>query len=258
MRQIHDLDALVPVDWYESVVSTQAQAREAVLEGRLGQHGRLFCAHEQTGGIGRFGRRWHSPRGGLWCTLAWPVSQEIDRVRAGLGLRVGLGVIRALEHVLGAHGHGDRVMFKWPNDILLNGKKIAGVLCELVPRDGAWYALVGIGVNGNFSVSALPEDIAALSTTLMDEIGREANMSRLLDDIRARLVDALITEGLPEKTLALLRLHLYGVGRHQTITLPDGSVRSGELLGMDDDGNLRLRTEDGEFEAPLGAEVMAG
>lgn len=258
MRRIQDLDSLVPVERHGTVESTQSLARRAVEDGSLGEQARLFCCEEQSGGIGRFGRRWHSPRGGLWCTLAWPVNLDIERVRAGLGLRVGLGVIRALEHVLGAHGHGERVMFKWPNDILLGGKKIAGSLCELLERDGKWYALVGIGVNVNFPVSDLPEDVAALSTTLADEIDREANMSRLLDDIRARVVDALMTEGLPEKTLALLRLHLHGVGKHQTITMPDGTTRSGELIGLDDDGGLRLRAEGSEFVAPAGAEVMAG
>ncbi len=258
MRQIHDLDSLVPVDRYECVASTQALAREAVENGSLGDQARVFLADEQTGGAGRFGRRWYSPKGGLWCTVAWPMNLDVARVRAGLGLRVGLGVIRALEHMFAAHGHGEQVTLKWPNDILIGGKKVAGVLCELLERDGKWFALVGIGVNGNFPVGVLPAEIAAVSTTLLDEIGREANLDRLLEDIRARMVDALMTEGLPEKTLALLRMHLHGVGKHQTITLPDGSTQSGEFLGIDVDGSLRLRRAGGEFTAPPGAELLPG
>jgi BirA family transcriptional regulator, biotin operon repressor / biotin---[acetyl-CoA-carboxylase] ligase len=258
MRRIYGLDVLMPIERLGRVESTQRVARQWVLEGRLGDGARIFCAAEQTGGIGRFGRAWQSPVGGLWCTVAWPIDLAMERVRAGLGLRVGLGVMRAIEHALGAEGRAGRLKFKWPNDVLIGGKKVAGVLCEIIEREGKWFALVGVGVNGNFSVAALPDEIAALSTTLSDEMGHEANMAGLLDDVRASMVDALTTEGLPAKMLTQLREHLYGVGQQQAITLPDGSRRHGELVGLDDDGGLRLVTREGEFLVPLGAEVMPG
>ncbi|RMD62267.1 MAG: bifunctional biotin--[acetyl-CoA-carboxylase] synthetase/biotin operon repressor, partial [Planctomycetota bacterium] len=119
------LDLLIPIQTYEELDSTSLEARRDVESGELGDQARLYVAKRQTRGLGRFRRSWASPAGGLWCTLAWPVNLEPRLVLEGLGLRVGVAVVHTVEHTLAAHGVGAPVQLKWPNDVMVKGRKIA-------------------------------------------------------------------------------------------------------------------------------------
>jgi len=253
--KIRDIDVLVPIERYDEVESTSRLARQAVESGELGDQARLFVASRQTAGVGRFGRRWESPAGGLWCTLAWPVNLSPRRVLDGLGLRIGMACVHTVEQTLGAHGHGEGVTLKWPNDVFVKGKKVLGVLTEVIERRGKTYALVGVGVNGNFPVADLPAELQDAATTLMDIVHGRVNLDRVLEGLRMRLCEALMTEGVSPQLLIDLRSHLHGVGRQVTITLPDKTKKTGELLGVGDDGRLRLRIGDEEYAAPSSAEL---
>jgi BirA family biotin operon repressor/biotin-[acetyl-CoA-carboxylase] ligase len=258
MTSTHDYDLLAPIDRLDEVDSTQKHARRAVEAGHCADRGRIFVAARQTGGVGRFGRAWSSPPGGVWATLAWPLGPESARIIDGLGLRCGLAAARAVEKVLADHGRADIVRLKWPNDVLVDGKKIAGVLCEVMHRNGMAYALVGVGVNGNYGASELPGAVAALATTLRDQIGREAHLGRFVQDLRDRLCEALSTHGLPQKWRVEIDERLAGVGEPARIRQADGATRDGVLLGLTPDGRPRLRTADGEWIAPPGAELASG
>jgi len=251
-----DLDVQIPIERLDDVDSTNRYARRAIEAGEVGDHPRMIVATRQTSGQGRFGRPWSSPEGGLWCTLIWPITLDPQRVIEGLALRVGLACAHAVEHVLAAHGHGDDVELKWPNDVLIEGRKVLGVLIEIVERSGRPYALVGVGVNADFPGRDLPDELQGSSTTLRDVIGGPVNLERLVRDLRVRLRDALMEEGLSEEQLNDVRNHLAGVGHHAEVTLGSGARKSGELLGVDDRGRLRLRTGEGEYTAPAGAAIM--
>lgn len=257
MPQTHDYDLLAPIERLDEVPSTQTLAREEINRGRLADRGRMFVARRQTSGFGRFGRTWASPEGGVWSTLVWPLGPEPRRVIDGMGLRVGLATAKAVEKTLAAHGHADPVQLKWPNDVLIRGKKVAGVLCEVVEHAGMAYALVGVGVNGNLSTDDLPSEVAPLATTLRDEVGREVRLDRLIRDLRDRLCGALSTTGLPESTLAEINQRLARVGEPATVRLAEDETRTGALLGLTPDGRLRLQTDEGEWTAPPGAEMVA-
>ncbi len=253
---MRDLDLLAPIERLEEVDSTNLAARRAVESGELAGSGRMLVAKRQTAGRGRFGRAWASPEGGLWCTLAWPVSLDPARVLEGLGLRVGVACAHAVEHALAAHGHGEGVRLKWPNDVLVNGKKALGALCEALERDGKTYILVGVGVNVNFPESAFPPEVRPLATTLSTVVHGQVNLERLLHDLRERLVQALMTEGLTKGLVNDARAHLFGVGSQATISLADGSKKGGVLSGLTDDGRVRLDTPEGPYVAPAGADVQ--
>jgi len=256
MTPAHDYDLLAPIERLDEVASTQTYARDAVRAGECADRGRMFIAKRQTGGVGRFGRPWASPEGGVWATLVWPLGPDAERVIDGLGLRVGLATARAIEKTLAAHGHADPVQLKWPNDVLVRGKKVAGVICEIVHHAGMAYALVGVGVNGNYPTDDLPPEIAVQATTLRDEVGREVHLGRFEHDLRDRLCDALSTTGLPQKWRVEIDERLAGVGEHARVRLGDGTVRGGTLLGLTPDGRPRLLTDAGEWVAPPGAELV--
>lgn len=249
------IDTQIPIERFDRVRSTNLLARQRVVSGELGGRPRLFVARRQEAGLGRFGRRWASPVGGLWCTLAWPVGRDPVRVIDGLGLRLGLACVHVIDRVLAAHSEGRRAQLKWPNDVLIDGKKVLGLLAEVIQSQGGTHILVGVGVNGNFPASALPADLRPAATTLLDQIGCQTDLNRLIDDLRARLRDALMREGLDAGTLADLRDRLFGVGQTVTIALGPGETRTGALTGLDKHGRLVLETEAGPWTAPPGAEL---
>ena len=255
MAPAHELDILCPIERVEEADSTQRLARRLAASGELAGRARMIVADRQTAGVGRFGRTWASPEGGLWCTLAWPINLSPRRVLDSLGLRIGMACLHTIEQSLGAHGRGEGVTLKWPNDVLVKGKKVLGVLTEVIERQGKTYALVGVGVNGNFPVTDLPAELQSGASTLMDIVHGRVNLDRVLEGLRMRQCEALMTEGVSPQLLIDLRSHLYGVGKEVTITLPDQTKKTGELLGIDDNGRLRLRIGGEEYAAPTSAEI---
>lgn len=217
---------------------------------------RLYAADTQTGGVGRFGRAWSSPLGGLWLTLAWRLP-EGGGVLEGLGLRVGLGCCDAIDAAIARAGAPGGVQLKWPNDVILHGKKICGALCEVLPTPGGRAALLGVGINANFPATALPEPLRGRAGTVLDLLGVRLDLPALRDDLAARLIGALTEPEPLGATVSRVRDRLFGAGQPATITT-GGAQTSGVLLGLTDDGRPRLRTGDGEWTAPAGAELLLG
>ncbi len=252
MRQI---DAEIPVEHYDETDSTSALARRKIDAGEIGAGPIMLVAKRQTGGVGRFGRAWASPAGGLWCTIVWPVQRDLARALDGLGLRLALACARSIEHELAAHGRSADVRIKWPNDVLIDGRKVLGVLAEVHRRDGKPYLLVGVGVNADFPASDLPAELINRATTLRDVLGRSPNVQRLIDDLRVRVREAVLADRLDTHTLAEVRERLFGVGSRAVVTLSPGETITGVLVGLDDKGAPILRTDAGERTAPPGAEL---
>lgn len=161
-------------EFHARIGSTSDRARELAAAGCALPA--VVVADRQRRGRGRRGRRWESDTPhGLWFTMArkgWAAGTET------LPLRVGLAVARALETI----APGVRVEIKWPNDLLVGGRKIGGVLCERPPG----VVLVGIGLNLNHPPEELP-DTAPPATSLRQECGCEVARGRVL----AGVADAL-------------------------------------------------------------------
>jgi BirA family biotin operon repressor/biotin-[acetyl-CoA-carboxylase] ligase len=238
----------------DRVDSTSRHARRLVESGDVPDVPTLYTACEQTGGVGRFGRPWSSPRGGLWCTLLWPLAPDrAAGVIDGLGLRVGVACLHA---ITAAAGPGVDVHLKWPNDVLVHNRKVLGVLCEVVSSPaGVKYALLGVGVNANLDAPSLPEHLRSTATTLRVALGRDVDLPALRDDLVARLAAALSTTGLDAVTLATARTALARVGRSAVVTLADRSTLSGTLVGLADDGTPVLETPAGRVTIPPGSEL---
>ena len=167
----------------ERTASTMDVARQEAERGA--PEGLLVLAEEQTAGRGRFGRRWTSPPGvNLYISLLLRPSLA---VLPGLGMAAGLAVARALRRTTPCSP-----LLKWPNDVLLNREKVAGLLIESqVEGERVRYAVLGVGINVNWDPTAEPE-VAGLATSLSREVGR--TISRLAV-LRAFLeeMDALYT-----------------------------------------------------------------
>lgn len=147
---------------YDMVTSTNDLAHFLAKNGEPA--GTVVFAHGQTGGKGRLGHAWKSPRGGLYCTVILRPElhvQELPRVT----LITALSIVHALKDI-----HTPSVSIKWPNDVLVAGKKIAGILTEMSLQDNALsYVIVGLGVNVNTGIDELPEQAVSLKQVLRKE-----------------------------------------------------------------------------------------
>jgi BirA family biotin operon repressor/biotin-[acetyl-CoA-carboxylase] ligase len=171
------------VELHEAVASTQELARGLARAGT--PHGTIEVAGVQEGGRGRLGRHWGSPRGGLWMSLVLRPSLVV-----GLASRItqtaAVGVAGALWEI------GVEARIKWPNDLLVGGKKLCGILAESgVGPDGRLdYAVLGIGVNANLD----PADLGVTDrevTTIRYELGRDVDLLLLLRAVLSNLDAAL-------------------------------------------------------------------
>jgi len=201
----------------------------------------VVCADRQTAGRGRAGRRWESPPGGLWFSIVWPTAQAPDRY-LGVPLAVGLSLLASVEQACGL-----RCRLKWPNDLLLNGKKVCGILCELESRQLP-ALVIGIGINTNNRVEALPGEFRHGVESLSGETGAPVDNRGLLEVCLGNLVGALETferSGLAAFENDLER-HLAWVGQEVRIEEFPGQVTVGRLLGVDGAGRVLLATGKGE------------
>lgn len=161
-----------------------------------------LVAMEQSGGIGQFGRRWFSPRGGLWFSIAMPLtlthgSRALsdfvsgDATRSPLGARLGDACRDALAAFLSSHSHSLDLRLKPPNDLLIvspdhpHGAKVAGILTEIVTtsRPDAPWLLVGIGINTNLPADLTPAGLAYPATSLLIQLREPISNDALLDTI---------------------------------------------------------------------------
>jgi BirA family biotin operon repressor/biotin-[acetyl-CoA-carboxylase] ligase len=205
--------------------------------------GVVIAAGAQTAGRGRMSRVWFSPKAEnlYFSVLLRP--QVAPGLAVSLPLVVGLAVAEALAEIA-----PDTVpLIKWPNDILVGGKKVCGILCEMqAETDCVRHIIPGIGVNLNLLREKLPEELCGRATSLRIETGRSFSRAAVLAAILNRfepLYDRWCAEGF-EPLLGAIRAR--DALRGQAITVDQGGRRiSGVADGILPDGALRLVTEQG-------------
>jgi len=233
--------------WYAEVDSTQRVARELARDGA--EEGTCVIAEAQTAGRGRLGRTWHSPAGlNLYTSIVLRPRAE-PTVVPQLALVAGIAVAAAIRAETSLPAQ-----LKWPNDVLIDGRKVAGILTEMEAEvERVRFVIAGIGVNVNAPARAFPPELRASATSLAiasgHRVDRAAVTARLLAELEER-VARFATGG-----FAALRAEWEALscltGRTVTVTAADGQT-TGTVRGIDDDGALRLATPSGE------ARVVAG
>ena len=232
---------LEPV-WRVHYVSTCRSTND--LAARMRREGRLFApavvvTPRQTAGRGRGGNRWVSDPGTMTATFALPV--DAGDAPHQLPIVAGLAVRDALAG-LGADGGGrvNGVELKWPNDILVGGKKLAGLLCERVEN----VDLVGVGVNVSTRVGRLPKAVRERATSL-ELAGCGATVTEVLLVVAGALRRATRDREPFASTLRRYDLHHHLVGRMVTVRTSAQETVSGVCNGLDGTGRLLLRAAEG-------------
>ncbi|MFO0630474.1 MAG: biotin--[acetyl-CoA-carboxylase] ligase [Polyangiales bacterium] len=226
--------------------STNDDAREAAVRGA--PHGMTFVADAQTAGRGRLGRRWHSPPGASLYVSIVLRPNAFARDLALLPLSVGLAVAEAVDRVA---PHLD-ARIKWPNDVLVAERKLAGVLVEGALRgDRFQHVVVGVGLN--VRGPRPPEALAGRATTLAAELGRDVArrevLAALLTCFEARFEaldagdSAAVVRAVNDRCLSL--------GRRVRV-----GEREGVAVEVQDDGGMRVVFDDGAAQVFHGSEGL--
>jgi len=205
--------------------------------------GTLIVADEQTRGKGRMGRSWYSPpKLGLWISLI--LRPDIPPFKApGLSVCAGLALAQAIRSLTGVDAK-----IKWPNDCLINGRKVGGVLLELSAElDRTNFVIAGIGVNVNHLSSDFPKKLSSVATSIRTEWGKEVSRIKLLTSFLKRF-EAIYLDfkknGLaPQRQLIKKFSSLLG----KKVAVKFGKEKiEGVAEDIDDNGSLVIRTRKGK------------
>jgi len=233
-----------------STLSTQGDVLKLAEQGQ--GEGAVVIAEEQTGGRGRFGRKWFSPPGkGIWMSVLLRPDLPLQHTPQ-LTLLTGVAVCRAVRACTGADAG-----IKWPNDLLIDGRKVCGILLESTVEDHeVRYCIAGIGVDVNFDPEDYPEDLTTIATSLKMETGQPID--------RTKLTAAILTE--LEQLYYLYQKEGFGVisalwealsvsmNREITVTNPHGVIE-GKAVGLDPSGVLIVEKHDGEHTLIISGEI---
>lgn len=237
------------IEYYEQTDSTNTRAKRLAEEGAL--HGTLVVANSQTSGKGRRGRMWESPVG-TCIYMSLLLRPDIQIHNASM-----LTLVAALAAASGISAEtGLECKIKWPNDIVVNGKKVTGILTEMGSElDCIHYIVIGIGINVN--ITEFPEEIKAVAGSLSIEAGRHISRSAVI----SRVIESF--EGYYEKFIEKENLRLLmgeyndkmaGIGNEVRVLEP-GNEYTASALGIDENGKLLVRLLDGTVKEIVSGEV---
>jgi BirA family biotin operon repressor/biotin-[acetyl-CoA-carboxylase] ligase len=233
-----------------TVDSTNEQVRQYLEKDT--QEGLVLIAETQTRGRGRRGRSWLSMPGvGLYFSVILKPNIQPQR-QPQLTLLAGLATTHAInEFTL------QKARLKWPNDILLNGKKCCGILSETHPTDtGETGVIVGIGINANHALTDFPAELKSTATSLRIETENEIDRLELISAVLGHF-DKLYDAFLNDEEYAFMEQWLENsdmVGKKITVTHGKSAI-CGTALGLDLHGRLLLRADNGEEMAFDSGEV---
>ncbi|MGH9375543.1 MAG: biotin--[acetyl-CoA-carboxylase] ligase [Terriglobia bacterium] len=235
---------------YFTVGSTNTEAMNLAARGAA--HGTVVVAEEQTAGRGRFGRAWYSEKSaGIYASII--LRPAIAPAQAPvLALAVGLAAQQAIEAAAGMEPD-----LRWPNDLLLDGKKLGGILTEMSAEIDRVHAVVaGIGLNVN--QQELPPELALIATSLRIETGKRFSRLALLASLLKQMeifYDLLIEAGSEAVARRWEASSSFAQGKRVRVRR-GGSEAVGITAGLDVTGALRVRFDDGRTEALVAGEVL--
>jgi BirA family biotin operon repressor/biotin-[acetyl-CoA-carboxylase] ligase len=227
---------------YGEVDSTNSIARDLAKEGK--PEGTVILAQTQKEGHGRLKRRWESPEGGLWFSMILRpeiVASEATKIT----LMAGLAIAETLRN-----NYQINALVKWPNDVLIHGKKVCGMMTEMRTKGpDIDHIILGIGINVNFQVSDLPKDLRTKTTTLKEELKRELNLEELLLHVLKSIsyyYEILKQDG-SRTILNKWKGSSDTLGRRVRIELEQESIE-GMAQDLDENGALILKTDSGDSQ----------
>jgi BirA family biotin operon repressor/biotin-[acetyl-CoA-carboxylase] ligase len=222
-------------------------AREGVPEGVV------VFAESQAAGRGRLGRRWRSPEGkGLWFSILLRPEMPLE-FATQCTIAAAVAIVNCAETIL-----GERPEIKWPNDVLFDGKKIAGVLTEMdAELDRINHVVLGIGLNVNFDQKDFPEELRGAASSLKEIAGKSVNRMDLAEQLLAELdrMYSRVRDGHFTQIANQWALDCSTVGRFVRVSQGDTMIE-GHAEMLDESGALLMRDQNGRINRVMGGEVQ--
>ncbi|MBN1860998.1 MAG: biotin--[acetyl-CoA-carboxylase] ligase [Candidatus Thermoplasmatota archaeon] len=234
---------------FDNLQSTNSSAKDLARTGA--EEGTIVLARTQSQGRGRFDRIWQSPEGGVYLSI-------ILRPKISLQYTSLLPLVAALAVVKSIRSYGLPATIKWPNDVRVNGKKVAGILLESeISGDHITYVIVGIGINLNTNLQKLPREIRSHSTSLLSEIGAPIAYHDFIRSLFRQFDEVYkwFNEGNSIKIIGEWKTSTDTLGRFirvQTST----ELLQGTAFDIDQKGFLLLRTDQGEIKKILSGDCL--
>ncbi len=230
--------------------STNTIALRLASEGA--EHGTVVVAEEQTAGRGRFGRVWYSEKSsGIYASVLLR-PRLAPAAAPSLTLMAGVAAQAAVERSTGLVTD-----IRWPNDLLLNGKKLCGILTEMSAEVDRLHAVViGIGINVNHR--AIPEELRSIATSLRLEGGKVHSRVQVLAALLRELehyYQLLLKQGAGAIVARWTAVSTYARGKRIVVRTPSGEFQA-TTAGLESNGALRVRYDDGREEPLVAGEIM--
>lgn len=238
------------IEYMESCSSTQIIAHQLAQEGT--PDGTVVLTEAQTAGRGRMARKWDSAAGkGVWMSVILR-PDVVPQKAPQFTLVAAVAVVRAIEEVTKLHPK-----IKWPNDILLNGKKCTGILTELQSdADGIQALIIGIGLNINQDKEDFDPDVQNIATSLKMESGEPVSRQKLVQSLLYYM--EIYTQMYIEEGFGMLKIlwesYSTTIG-HPVRARMTNQTLEGIAEGITDDGVLQLRTADGKLHGIYSADI---
>lgn len=235
------------VIYYSRLTSTMDVAKREAQQGAV--EGTIIIADEQTAGRGRLKRAWLSPKGSIALSIIlYPSLLYLP----SLIMLASLAVVHSIESVIGL-----KSQVKWPNDVLVNGKKVCGILIESDVRGNMVdYTIIGIGINVNLRLSDFPE-ILPTATSLSNELGRGVSRLSLIRRLLVEIERLYLTLQTGGSIFEEWRDSLITLGKR--IRLKSGkTIYEGIAESVASDGSLLLRQSDGGLTKIVAGDATLG
>jgi len=228
---------------FHSIDSTMDTARELIESGA--EEGTVVVAESQNSGRGRLGREWFSPQGGIYFTLV--LKPKIAPAYAPrLNMMASVAVAKTLRRLLGVDAR-----LKWPNDVLIEGRKVCGILAEMgAEMDVVKYVTIGVGINANFSIARYGTKVASLRDLKGEKVSRKDIFNSVVKELLRQ--QSLLTKGeLLEEWKGLSAT----LNREIRIETPGGEI-TGKAVDIDSNGALIIREKDGSLRTAIAGDCF--
>ena len=235
---------------FENIDSTNSEAKELALSGA--EDGTVIIAEEQTMGKGRLGRNFISPKGkGIWMSII--LKPDINPLNVSMVTQIGAAAVNKAFKEMKID-----TFIKWPNDILLNKKKLCGILTEMSAElTKVNFIIMGIGINVNVDGEDFTEEVKETATSIKIETGKRADrkeiVRRILNNFEELYEDFIEREDI-EKTIAICKKNSILMGRDIRVIKRGNSINA-KVLDIDNKGELVVQYEDGEVENLISGEI---
>lgn len=226
---------------FDEIESTQLLAKEYIEQGKS-NHGLVIQAKKQIQGKGRLDRIWASPKGGLWMSTILQKKIPLKYFQ-GFSVRIGLAISESLEELLDLP-----FRVKWPNDLFLKNKKVGGILIDLSSQEiFLKHLILGIGLNVNFKLSSLSDELQKTATTIFHESGKEYSIEKIRDVILTtqRAIVLQFEKGLLPNITTLWKERSVSFDSTVKVRLKE-KVIEGVEKGITLNGDLIIQTSVGE------------